>query len=36
MDWDSEKHEVIMEESQLQEEDDTVTALIMSVGIDLA
>ena len=36
MDWDSEKHEVIMEESQLEEEDDTITALIMSVGIDLA
>ena len=36
MDWDNEKEEIIMEESQLEEDDDTITALIMSVGIDLA
>ena len=36
MDMDSEKEEVIMEESLIEEEDDTITALIMSVGIDLS
>ena len=33
---DTEKEEVTMEESPLGEEDDTITTLIMSVGIDLA